>query len=130
MDCPDCGGETVSVPLSEDLRGLVPGEEPGVALCTRCLGISPDPDPGDGVPDLQRVSQSFPSNPDAAVPVALAVGLLEHLALYRSEVADLLARAERAGSDPLLVLDRLAADPDLDPAVDLAGRRRQLEQLL
>jgi hypothetical protein len=130
MDCPDCGGEAVSIPLSDELRGLVPGEEAGVALCTRCLGLSPDPEPPGSVPDLQRVSRAFPSNPDAAVPVALAVGLLDHLALHRTEIADLLARAERAGSDPLLVLDRLAGDPDLDPAVDLAGRRRQLEQLL
>jgi hypothetical protein len=62
--------------------------------------------------------------------MALVVGLLANLALYRSEISDLLERVERAGTDPLLVLDRLARDPDLEPAVDLTGRRRQLEQLL
>jgi hypothetical protein len=129
MDCPDCGGETLSIPLSADRRSLLPGDDPGVALCTRCLRLTPDPDPPADPPDLQRVSDAFPSNPDAAVPTALAVGLLENLALYRAEIADLLERAERAGTDPLLVLDRLARDPDLEPAVDLGRRRRQLEQL-
>jgi hypothetical protein len=62
--------------------------------------------------------------------MVLVVGLLSTLALYRAEISDLLAVVERAGTDPLLVLDRLDRDPDIDPATDLAGRRRQLEQLL
>jgi hypothetical protein len=32
--------------------------------------------------------------------------------------------------DPLLALDRLAADDDVEPGVDLVARRRHLEQLL
>jgi hypothetical protein len=130
MGCPDCGGETLAFPVPEEFRSLLPGDDPGVVLCTRCLGLHPDPDPPADVPDLQRVSEAFPSDPEAAVPMALAVGLLESLALYRSEISELLAAVERAGSDPLLVLDRLARDPDLEPGVDLAGRRRQIEQLL
>jgi hypothetical protein len=130
MSCPDCGSETVSVPVPPESRSLLPGDAPGVALCTYCLGLHPEPDPPTTPPNVQRISDAFPRNPEAAVPMVLVVGLVESLALYRSEISTLLARVERAGTDPLLVLDRLAHDPDLDPAVDIAGRRRQLEQLL
>ncbi len=130
MDCPDCQTPTVALAVPEEHRSLLPGEEPGAALCRRCLSLHPVSDPPAESPPLQQVSDAFPSDPRAAVPMALVVGLLENLALYRSEIAELLEDVERAGTDPLLVLDRLARDPDLDPAVDLAGRRRQLEQLL
>jgi len=130
MDCPDCGAGTVPFRVPEEYRSLVPGEESGAALCQHCLSLHPADDLPTEPPAFQGVSTAFPSDPDAAIPMALVVGLLANLALYRSEIADLLARVERAGTDPLLVLDRLARDPDLDPAVDLAGRRRQLEQLL
>jgi len=129
-DCPDCGGGTLPFPVPAEYQSLLPGEDPGAVLCRRCLSLYPDPDPPGEPPEFRRVSDAFPTNPDAAVPMALAVGLLDSLALYRSEIGDLLAAAERAGTDPLLVLDRLARDPELDPAVDLAGRRHQLEQLL
>jgi hypothetical protein len=130
MDCPNCEVATVSVPLTAEYREMLPGDSPGAAVCTRCLRLFPDSDPPADLPDFQRVSDAFPTNQAAAVPMALAVGLVENLALYRSEISDLLTRVERAGTDPLLVLDRLARDPDLDPAPDLTGRRRQLEQLL
>jgi hypothetical protein len=129
MDCPDCGGRTLPFPAGEYADAL-PGEEPGAALCTRCLALHPVGDPPADPPDFQRVSDAFPADPSAALPLAVMVGLLDNLALYRAEIADLLAAVERAGTDPLLALDRLAADPDIEPTVDLAGRRRQLEQLL
>ncbi len=129
MDCPDCGAESVGFPVAEDLREYLPGSESGAALCTRCLALHPIENPPDGRPDFQRVSDAFPSDADAALPMALALGLLGTLALYRSEISDLLSRVERAGADPLLVLDRLAADGSVATDLDLAGRRRQLEQL-
>jgi len=49
---------------------------------------------------------------------------------HRAEIMALYEEVERAGVDPLLVLDRLARDPDVRTDIDLAGRRRQLEQLL
>jgi len=70
------------------------------------------------------------SNPDAAVPFVLLVGLVPSLARYRSEISALLEVVERAGTDPLLALDRLADDPGVESDTDLRGRRRQLEQLL
>jgi hypothetical protein len=130
MDCPDCGADTLAFPVAEDLRAHLPGEDPGAALCTRCLALHPVAEPPAGLPDFQRVSDAFPPDPDAALPFALALGLLENLALYRSEIADLLIRVERAGADPLLVLDRLAYDETIATDLDLEGRRRHLEQLL
>jgi hypothetical protein len=139
MDCPDCGSPTVVFEAGEYADALPGGGRgesggdgagTGVALCTRCLALHPVADPPADSPDFQRVSDAFPADPAAAVPLALLVGLLENLALYRAEIADLLGAVERAGTDPLLVLDRLAADEGIETEVDLAGRRKQLEQLL
>lgn len=130
MDCPECGSATVAFAVPADLREYLPGEEAGAALCPHCLALRPTADPPTGDPEFERVGDAFPSNPEAAVPMALLVGLLSSLARNRDEIAALLARVERAGTDPLLVLDRLATDPGVDAGVDLATRRRQLEQLL
>jgi hypothetical protein len=130
MDCPDCGATTLAFPVPDAHRDLLPGDEPGAALCTRCLALHPVASPPAELPAFQRISDAFPTNPDAAVALGLLVGLLDSLALYRSEVSTLLIRVERDGVDPLLALDRLAADDDIESDVDLAGRRRQLEQLL
>jgi len=130
VDCPACGETTVAFAVPEELRASLPGSESAAALCTRCLVLHPiDAAPATD-PSFQEVSDAFPSDPDAALPMALLVGLLDNLALYRSEITALLERVEQAGTDPLLVLDRLAHDPDIEAAADLAGRRRQLEQLL
>jgi len=130
MDCPDCSGPTLSFSVPAEFWDALPGDESGVALCRQCLRIHPVGDPPADPPDFQQVSDAFPSDSEAAVPMALVVGLLENLALYRGEIRELLTAVERAGADPLLVLDRLSSDPDLTPGVDLARRRRQLEQLL
>lgn len=130
MDCPSCGVQTVAFAVPVALRESLPGSESAAALCTRCLDLHPIDSAPATDPDFQEVSDAFPSNPDAAVPMAVLVGLLDNLALYRSEIAGLLERVERAGTDPLLVLDRLARDPSVEATVDVAGRRRQLEQLL
>lgn len=137
MECPDCAVAVVSFTVPEPYRDAVPDSENAVGLCPRCLSLYPFSEQRDHTtdecphePDFGRIGDAFPSNPDAGVPMALLVGLLDSLALYRSEIAELLAAVERAGVDPLLVLDRLAADPDVETDIDLTGRRRQLEQLL
>lgn len=130
MDCPSCGAPTVAFTVPVALTQQLPGSESATALCTRCLDLHPIDSAPATAPDFQEVSDAFPADPEAAVPMAVLVGLLDNLALYRSEIAGLLERVERAGTDPLLVLDRLARDPDVDAAADIAGRRRQLEQLL
>jgi hypothetical protein len=62
--------------------------------------------------------------------MALLVGLLESLALNRPKLERLVARVEEQGHDPMLILERLADDPELNPAMDLRGRGNQLEQLM
>lgn len=129
MTCLDCGRNTLAFTVPEQYRDALPGEERSVTVCTHCLELHPATDTPTAVPDFQRISDAFPSNNEAALPMVLAVGLLSNLALYRAEISDLLGAVERAGTDPLLALDRLADDPELDPETDLRGRRRQLEQL-
>lgn len=130
MDCPECGTETISFPVEPSLHEYLPGEDSGAAICPRCLTLQPVADPPAEIPDFTGISDAFPSNDDAAVPMALMLGLLSSLATYRQEISALLERVERAGVDPLLVVDRLAEDPTVESKTDLAGRRRQLEQLL
>jgi len=130
MDCPSCGASTVAFTVPAAYRGLLRGDDPGMALCTRCLRLHPVPDPPDETPDFTDVSDAFPGNADAAIPLALLVGLLDSLATHRTEITELLEATERAGTDPFLAVDRLADDPGVDAAVDLRRRRHQLEQLL
>ena len=130
MDCPDCGAPLLPFSVPSDLQPFLPGEETAAAICRRCLALHPVEEAVSERPDFQQVSDAFPASEEAALPMALLVGLLPNLALYRAEISELLARVERAGSDPLLVLDRLAHDDAIETDLDLAGRRRQLEQLL
>lgn len=130
MTCPECGSEQLVVAVPSDLRECLPDKTEYVAICTHCLAFVPAessramPDP-----DFGTISDAFPSG-DAGVAMALAVGLLDSLALYRSEISALLERVEHGGSDPLLVLDRLAEDSVVEPHFDLDRRRTQVEQLL
>lgn len=126
MECSDCGAGAVAFGVPEELRGHVDGE-PGMAICSRCLALRPAT-PGDD-PDFSAISAEFPTG-EAGVALALALGLLESLALNREAIAALVERAERAGADPFLVMDRLAAQGSVEPDYGLSRRRQQLEQLL
>jgi len=130
MTCQHCGGETLAVPVSEELRQYLPGTDPGVTVCRTCLAIEPTDDPPAAVPDLTTLDESIPADNGAAVPLVLLVGLLDSLALHRGEITALLERVEREGTDPLLVVDRLADSYGSEAHVDLGRRRHQLEQLL
>jgi len=134
MNCPDCGAKTIAFEIPADLREYVPGEEQSVGLCTRCLALHPAPEnEATADPDFTTISDAFSQSgtkEDGAVEMALVVGLCPSFALYRREIEALTERVERAGVDPLLVLDRLAADPDTEPTTDLRRRRGHLEQML
>lgn len=130
MTCPDCGGETVEAPVPPAFTSYLPDDRPGLALCTHCLAVWPLDDPPSELPAFDAVAEAFPSDPQKALPVVVMLALLDSLALYRSELDTLAEVAERRGVDPLLVLDRLAGDPTLDPGFDLDRRRHQLAQLL
>ena len=129
MNCPNCDTALYSFAVPADLRGHLPDESAHVGVCPRCLRLEPT-DEGTDDPDFDRISDAFPDRREPATAVVLAVGLLSSLAMNRERIAALLERAERAGVDPFLVIDRLAADPSLDPEIDLERRRTQLLQLL
>lgn len=127
MECPDCAAPMVAFTVPADLREHVGGES-GMAICTRCLGLQPAAGTDAPDADWSAIDESFPTG-EAAIPMAIALGLLDSLALNDQAVAELLERVERAGADPFLLLDRLA-EGDVDPPYELDRRRHQLEQLL
>lgn len=129
MDCPHCETALVTFAVPPEYQEHLPGSESAAGLCPRCLSLEPVEESA-GEPAFDRLGDAFPTTREAALPLALLVGLLSNLALYRSEIATLLEAVERAGTDPLLVLDRLDRDPAVETDIDLSGRRRQLEQLL
>jgi len=130
MGCSDCDGALVIIAVPADLREHANGSETA-AICARCLSLHEGVgEATTGERDLSTICEGFPTDPEAAVPMAMALGLLlDSLALNRDAVETLLERVERAGVDPLLVVDRLLADPSVEPADDLERRRHQLEQL-
>jgi len=130
MECPDCDATVLAFRVPPDQREYLPGDRPGAGICSRCLRMVPVADPPEELPDFRAIDDAFPAEADAAIPMALAVGLLSSLAINRGEIAVLLSDVERAGVDPLLVVDRLAVSDDVETPIDLEGRRKQLEQLL
>lgn len=132
MACAACDAPTIVFSVPERYRAYAPDESAAATLCTRCLTVESAAASIDSSsePEFARVSDAFPTTADAAVPLSLALGLCSSLATNRSAIETLLEAVERAGTDPLLVLDRLSADPSIEPAIDLERRRHQLEQLL
>lgn len=130
MDCPDCGAALLAFQVPAGQREYLPGDDPGAAICPTCLRLVPVADPPDALPDFRAIDDAFPAEAEAAIPMAIALGLLSSLALNRQEISVLLSDVERAGVDPLLVVDRLAVADGVETPIDLEGRRRQLEQLL
>jgi hypothetical protein len=126
MHCPACRAPVVAFAVPADLRGYLPSEATHAALCTSCLRLHQAEETGGAFTD---VHPAFPTG-EAGVAMAIASGLLESLALNKAAIADLFREVESQGADPYLLLETLAESEELDPVVDLAGRRRQLEQLL
>ncbi|WP_222916479.1 DUF6276 family protein [Natrinema sp. SYSU A 869] len=139
MACSECDSPAISFSVPEAYRTDAPSAAAVVSFCTHCLTLEPasqaDHDRTDEAttltdPDFSRVSDAFPTKPERAIPLALALGLCSSLATNRTAIELLLREVERAGGDPLLVLERLSADPSVEPAIDLERRTHQLEQLL
>jgi len=130
--CPTCDGDLIRVSVPEDIREYAPERAAVVGSCTRCLrtvALEESTDAVDG-------PLAGPEPPDAIPPgeggsaLLLAIGHLDSVALNRPAIQGLVEHAERAGADVFLTLDRLAADESVEPHVDLARRRRQLESML
>ncbi|WP_226480745.1 DUF6276 family protein [Natrinema amylolyticum] len=139
MACSECGSPAISFAVPEGYRTDAPSAAAVVSFCTHCLTLEPAPRADrDGTdeataptdPDFSRVSDAFPTRPERAVPLALALGLCSSLATNRTAIELLLREVEGAGGDPLLILERLDDDPSVEPAIDLERRIHQLEQLL
>ncbi|WP_353634683.1 DUF6276 family protein [Halobacterium sp. NMX12-1] len=129
MSCSNCGGDELSFRVPDAVSDYLPDDRPAAALCTNCLRVSPADDAPAEYPEFARVSDAFPTGESGAV-VACLLALLDRLVVHRGDAERVATEAERRGVDVLLVLDRLAADDGLDPHLDLAKRRRQLEQLI
>lgn len=132
MTCPDCDSPLVPFFVPTELREYAPDSQRTLAICTQCLSLHPTNQPeldAASDPEFERISETFPTG-EAAVPMALVLGLLESLALNRSEIEHLLERVERAGADPLLIIDRVGRQGSTQPQWDAERRRHQLEQFL
>lgn len=126
MTCSACGGRTVAFAVPAELRAHAPGAS--ATICTHCLRTHPtDEAPAD--PAFDAIIPEFPSG-DAGAALALALGLLDSLALRRAAIDDCCSYAERAGADVLLTLDRLVEADDVEPHVDISRRRHQLAEML
>lgn len=130
--CEQCGGKTVVRPVPEGCRGLLDQDPAIVRVCERCLLVTP----ASGIPvqsawDPGEVSDSLPRDPDAAIALAMGVTFFASLALHRRELEVVVAYLEsECGVDPLLAFDRMGTASELEPAVDVVGRRDQLVQLM
>lgn len=152
MTCPHCDSPTIDFVVPEAYRECVPDATAATiaSICTHCvtvrsiepsaeseseseLALELEPDSSSGAdhePDFTRVSTAFPAG-EAAIPFALLLGNCSSLATNRTAIERLLEDLARSGTDPLLAIDRLLAEPasDLEPAIDLERRQQQLEQL-
>ncbi|AFZ73156.1 DUF6276 family protein [Natronobacterium gregoryi] len=136
MPCSECGSPTIEFAVPNRHREYLASNTAVASCCTRCLTVEPvtdadadaDADAADSEFDL--LSDAVPGAAEKAVPLLLALDLAESLVTNRAAIESLLCDVERAGADPLLAIDRLERDPDLEPAVDLERRSHQIEQLL
>ncbi|MFB6195712.1 MAG: DUF6276 family protein [Haloplanus sp.] len=128
MACPACGDDTISFAVPSTLREHAPESGTHARLCSTCLGTFATTE-GPADPSFDAVVPAFPSG-EAGAALALALGMLDSLALRRAAIDDCCSYAERAGADVLLTLDRLAAADGVDPHFDIDRRRPQLAEML
>jgi hypothetical protein len=126
VSCPACDAPTVAFRVPDALVAHAPGD--AAAVCSVCLRVHPA-DSAPATADFSPLLSSFPDGEGGAA-LALALGLLDSLALNRAAVVDCCEFAERAGVDVHLALDRLAAAGSVDPQFDLSRRHGQLRDFL
>lgn len=98
--------------------------------CRRCLSVEPgEPDDADAAPPWETIHGRFPTGTEG-LALLLLIDRLDSLALNRREIESIVEYLETNGVDVFLNIDRLVADPEIEPHVDLARRRDQLDALL
>jgi hypothetical protein len=127
--CRVCDAETVAFRVPADLAAHAPDDE-AAAVCTSCLRVQPaSPDDVPADPGFDALLSQFPGGEGGAA-LALALGLLDSLALNRAAVVDCCTYAERAGVDVHLALGRLVSAGRVEPHFDLSRRHAQLRDVL
>jgi len=126
--CPHCEGSRFTADVPTELAPYA--ESTTLACCRRCLAVEPI-DPADTEPDpsFETIILRFPTGTEG-VAVLILLDKLDSLALNRREIESLVEFLEANGVDLFLTLDRLLAAPAVDPYLDLARRRDQLEALM
>jgi hypothetical protein len=105
-------------------------ESTALACCRRCLSVTPgDPDDPSSEPPFQSIIRRFPTGTEGVAFLVL-LDKFDSLALNRSDIESLVDYLETNGVDLFLTLNRLLAEPEIEPYLDLSRRRDQLEQLL
>ncbi len=130
MACSACGESTVVAAVPQTVRQHAPDDADRIAICSTCLSIAPTDAYASDTPDFSPISGAFPADCESAVGVAVLVHLLDSLVHNRDSIQSLVDWLETQGTDVFLVIDRLATDPSLEPAVDLQRRRTQLAQFV
>lgn len=126
--CPRCEKSRFTVEVPAELTAYT--DAPALDCCPRCLSVAAgDPAAVDSEPPFGTVVRRFPTGTEG-VALFVLLDKLDSLALNRSEIESLVDFLESNGVDLFLTLDRLLADPDIEPFYDLARRRDQLETLL
>lgn len=128
--CSQCRADAVGVTIPDRIRQYAQIDSPYASVCRVCLTVDLLEDEPTGDETLTVISDAFPDDEELAAMVAVVVGLLDSLALYRRDIQAVVDELEAAGVDALLVLERLADDQSLTPSLDLDRRVHQLEQLL
>ncbi|QLG29342.1 hypothetical protein HUG10_18180 [Halorarum halophilum] len=131
--CPHCEVDLVVFAVPESLREHAPDGAAAAAICPRCLRVTAADANGvnagaDTDAAFGRVDDAFPRG-EGGVAFALLLGKLPKLTLEKPSIAELRERAESAGVDVALTLDRLVG-ADVEPHFELDRRVSQLDSLL
>lgn len=128
MECPACQAGMIGFSIPTGLEGLDVDAGDSAAICSRCLTLT-DTDSGAAQSSFEQIMTGFPEG-DTGALMAIALGkIVESVALNRSEILQLFDLIADEGTDPWLVVERLAASGSIQTDVDLDRVRRQLEQL-
>ena len=129
-ECSNCKTHQETVLVPDELTSYAPTATAAIRYCPQCLTVEAD-EPDDAVDDqsFTAIHPRFPSGTQG-VGLLLLLAKLDSLALNRREIESLCALLESNGVDLFLTLDRLIADPEIEPQIGLDRRRTQLEALL